>query len=61
MRARAYTLVQTGMFAEAVAEVVELAKTLSWNDVHWYNFACIYSLASTKIKVKKNEYEGLRE
>ena len=39
-----------------MAEVAELTKNPSWNADQWYNFACVYSLASTKIADKKNEY-----
>jgi hypothetical protein len=53
---RANSLVQAGKVAEAVAEVAELTKDPSWNASKWYDFACIYSLASTKISDKKNEY-----
>ena len=53
---RANSLVQTGKVAEAVAEVAELTKNSSWNASQWYNFACVYSLASTKIADKKKEY-----
>ena len=42
--------------AEAVAEVATLAKTPNWNDDQWYDFACVYSLASGKIADKKQEY-----
>ncbi len=51
-----YSLVEIGKVAEAVAEVAELTKTPIWTAVHWYNFACVYSLASTKIADKKKEY-----
>ena len=53
---RANSLVQTGSVPEAVAEVDELTKNPSWTAGQWYNFACVYSLASAKIADKKNEY-----
>ena len=53
---RANSLVQTGKTAEAMADVAELTKNPGWNATQWYNFACVYSLASTKIADKKNEY-----
>ncbi len=53
---RANSLVQAGTVAEAVAEVAELIKNPSWNAGQWYDFACVYSLASAKIADKKNEY-----
>ena len=37
--------------------VAELTKDASWSAAgQWYNFACVYSLASTKIPDKKNDY-----
>ena len=53
---RAMSLAQAGKFPEAVAEVAELTKNPSWNAAQWYDFACVYSLASIKIADKKNEY-----
>ncbi len=50
---RANTLVQKGLVAEAVAEVAELTMHPSWNAGKWYDFACVYSLASAKIADKK--------
>ena len=44
------------MVAEAVAEVAELTKNAKWYAGQWYDFACVYSLASTKIEGKKKEY-----
>ena len=40
----------------AVAEVADLTKHPSWTATQWYNFACVYSLASTKIADNKNDY-----
>jgi hypothetical protein len=53
---RADSLVRTGMVAEAVAEVAELTKNPNGRAGQWYNCACVYSLASTKIEGKKKEY-----
>jgi eukaryotic-like serine/threonine-protein kinase len=53
---RAISLVRAGRFPEAVAEVAELTKNPTWTAGQWYNFACVYSLASTEIADKKNEY-----
>lgn len=52
----AISLLQAGKVPEAVAEVAELTTYPSWNASQWYNFACVYSLASTKIADRKNEY-----
>jgi WD40 repeat protein/serine/threonine protein kinase len=45
-----------GKLVEAVAEVAELTKNSNWNAGQWYNFACVYSLASDKIVEKKTAY-----
>jgi hypothetical protein len=34
------------LVAEAVAEVAELAKSPNWDAGGWYNFACVYAVAS---------------
>ena len=47
---------QAGMVAEAVAEVAELTKSPNWNAGQWYDFACVYAVASGKIADKKQEY-----
>src|SRR5262249_12329841 len=54
--ARAISRLQAGQVAEAVAEVAELTKAGDWNAGHWYNFACVYAVASGKITDKKQEY-----
>ena len=53
---RATSRLQAGMVAEAVAEVAELTKTPFWPAGQWYNFACVYSVASGKIADKRTEY-----
>src|SRR5262249_19598963 len=61
---RALSMLNAGHVAEAVAEVAELAKapvaktpgTAPWNAGQWYDFACIYSVASGKIADKKQAY-----
>jgi tetratricopeptide (TPR) repeat protein len=55
---RATSRLQAGMVAEAVAEVAELTKTPNGNAGQWYNFACVYAVASGKIADKKAEYAG---
>jgi tetratricopeptide (TPR) repeat protein len=45
-----------GQVTEAVADVVELTKHNDWHYRHWYDFACIYAIASGKIAAKKEEY-----
>ena len=44
------------MVAEAVAEVAALTQSSNWNAGEWYNFACVYAVASGKIADKKQEY-----
>ncbi len=53
---RAISLVWSGKVTESVAEVGELTKRANWTAWQWYNFACVYSLASTKLDDKKKEY-----
>ncbi len=54
--ARAASRVQAGRVAEAVAEVSELTKSPSWQFGQWYDFACVYAVASGKMGDKKQEY-----
>ena len=60
---RATSAIRAGMVVEAVNEVAELTTTgtganelTNWNAVQWYDFACIYAVASGKIDGKKQEY-----
>lgn len=56
--ARAISRHLAGQTTEAVAEVAELTKTRSWPVGDWYDFACVYSIASGKGETgsKKQEY-----
>jgi non-specific serine/threonine protein kinase/serine/threonine-protein kinase len=51
-----YALLRTGRTAEAVARVEELTKKAIWNYGQWYDFACIYAIAGTRVNGKKQEY-----
>jgi len=53
---RATSKIGAGMAAEAVAEVAELMKGTNWHLDQWYDFACIYAIASNKIADKKQVY-----
>jgi serine/threonine protein kinase/tetratricopeptide (TPR) repeat protein len=53
---RASSRVQAGQVAEAVAEVEELTKASKLSADEWYNFACVYAIASGKVADKKREY-----
>jgi tetratricopeptide (TPR) repeat protein len=53
---RAYSQLQAGMIDEAVVEVAELSKSEKWTATDWYDFGCVYSVASGKITDKKDEY-----
>src|SRR5207249_1409794 len=60
---RATSRLQAGMVVEAVAEVAELTAPVAnapgspkWNAGQWYNFACVYAVASGKSADKKQEY-----
>jgi hypothetical protein len=48
--------VKAGMVTEAVAEVAELTKDSIWTADEWYDFARIYSIASTKLPGKQQEH-----
>jgi hypothetical protein len=61
--ARADSRVRAEQVAEAVAEVAALTapgpngtERARWNAGQWYDFACVYSLASGKIADRKQEY-----
>ena len=45
-----------GQVAEAVAEVDELTRNASWSGAQWYDFACVYAVASGKAADKKQAY-----
>ena len=53
---RAISRMQAGQTAEAVAEVEELTKESKWNAGQWYNFSCVYAVASGQIADKRTEY-----
>jgi serine/threonine protein kinase/Flp pilus assembly protein TadD len=55
-KSRATSRLQAGQVAEAVAEVAELTKLDGWNTGQWYDFACVYAVASGKVADKKQEY-----
>jgi tetratricopeptide (TPR) repeat protein len=54
--ARAIWRVNAGQVAEAVAEMAELTRIPSWVADQWYNFACVYAVASGKTTDQKQEY-----
>jgi serine/threonine protein kinase/Flp pilus assembly protein TadD len=53
---RATSRLNAGRAADAVAEVADLTKSSTWNAAQWYEFACVYSVASGMIADKKREY-----
>ena len=53
---RAMLRLQEGLVAEAVADANEVTKSENWTADQWYNFACVYSVASGKLPDKKWEY-----
>jgi tetratricopeptide (TPR) repeat protein len=53
---RAYSGLQAGQVAEAIGEVEELTKAANWSADQWYDFACVYAVASSWIAEKKHEY-----
>jgi serine/threonine protein kinase len=53
---RAIARVNAGQVAEAVAEVAELTKASGWAANQWYEFACVYAVASSKTADRQQEY-----
>jgi serine/threonine protein kinase len=53
---RAVSRLLAGQVDAAVAEVAELTKLSNWSAAEWYNFACVYAVASSKVVAKKREY-----
>ncbi|MFO0850363.1 MAG: serine/threonine-protein kinase [Gemmataceae bacterium] len=53
---RASSRLQAGQVAEAVADVAELTKGSGWDANQWYDFACVYAVASSKLADKREEY-----
>ena len=53
---RATSRVQAGQVNEAVAEVAELTKSSRWSADQWYDFACVYAIASGKSADKKQAH-----
>jgi tetratricopeptide (TPR) repeat protein len=54
--ARATARAHAGAVADAVAEVAELTKSPFWGADQWYDFACVYALASAKLPDREKEY-----
>ena len=44
------------MVAEAVTEVAVLKKSDKWTADEWYDFACVYSVASGMLATQKEEH-----
>src|SRR5262249_33998069 len=53
---RAMSRLYAGETAKAVAEAEELTRASNWSGEEWFNVACFYALASTKVADKKQEY-----
>ena len=53
---RVNSLVEAGKGLEAIAEIAELTKNQNWTRGQWYDFACVYAVASGKSTDKKQEY-----
>ena len=61
---RATSRLQAGQVAEAVAEVAQMASrpgvdipgSPAWTAGQWYDFACVYAVASSKTTDKQREY-----
>jgi tetratricopeptide (TPR) repeat protein len=53
---RAVSRARAGQVSEAVAEAAELTRGSGWPAGQWYNFACVYAVASGKDAAKRDEY-----
>jgi serine/threonine protein kinase/tetratricopeptide (TPR) repeat protein len=53
---RVNSRLRAGQVVEAVAEVEELTKAWKWSAEQWYDFACVYAVASGQMDAKKEEY-----
>ena len=53
---RAVLELHVGQIAEAAAEVAELTNGPNWPADEWYNFACVYAVASATIAERQQEY-----
>jgi tetratricopeptide (TPR) repeat protein len=53
---RASSLAKLGRLAEAVAEVAALTRSGEWTDEQFYDFACVYALASGKDAANREAY-----
>jgi hypothetical protein len=54
--ARVNSRVKAGQVAEAVSEAAELTRAGEWNAGQWYDLACVYAVASSKMADRKQEY-----
>ena len=52
---RANSWVRAGRVAEAVAEAADLTKSGGWPARNWYDFACVYAVASDKLPDRRDE------
>jgi serine/threonine protein kinase/tetratricopeptide (TPR) repeat protein len=53
---RALARLHAGQGAEALADVAEMAKNPAWPAAAWYDFACVYAVASGKITAQQTTY-----
>ena len=56
---RADAWLRAGKITEAIAEIAELVNSSDvsrWVAADWYNAACLYSVAASKIEDKRQEY-----
>ena len=54
--ARAGSRIHAGHVLEGVGEITELIQAGGWNARQWYDFACVYAVASGKSADKKQQY-----
>src|SRR5262245_738418 len=56
---RAWPRLEAGQVDQAVADVAELTRSSGWAAGQFYNFACVYALASARSADKVKEYADL--
>jgi serine/threonine protein kinase/Tfp pilus assembly protein PilF len=54
--ARATSRLNAGQVDEALAEVAELARSSNWTAAQWYDFACVYAVASSRTRDRNLPY-----
>ena len=56
--ARIDSRIRSGAVAESINELIELTKIETSNATHWFNFANLYAIASTRIPGRREEFSN---